>query len=122
MVGAVGTRETPPGPLQGVIGTIASLHDDQHEPAYRDVLTYRSPTSGEPGSKTYLEARTAEEFRALPGCVHLRALRTFGLIDRLTHFTSGFLVDLSRELLPFVTNEPASGAQDMFQHNLWHHT
>ena len=39
-------------PLQGVIGTIASLHDDQHDPAYREVLTYRSPTTGEPASAT----------------------------------------------------------------------
>src|SRR5215472_16744606 len=33
-------------PLQGVIGTIARLHDDQHDPALQDILTYVSPTSG----------------------------------------------------------------------------
>ena len=47
---------------------IASLYDDQHDPAYRDVLAYRSPSTGEPVSKTYLEARTAEEVRGLAGC------------------------------------------------------
>ena len=41
-------------PLQGVIDTIASLCDDQHDPAYRDVLTCQSPTSGEAVSTTYL--------------------------------------------------------------------
>ena len=52
-------------PLQGVIGTIASLCDNQHDPAYRNVLTYASPTTGEPVSATYLEARTADEFAHL---------------------------------------------------------
>ena len=63
-------------PLQGIIGTLASLYDDQHDPAYRDVLTFASPRTGEPVSKTYLEARTSEDVRQLAGCYHLRALRT----------------------------------------------
>jgi 4-hydroxyphenylacetate 3-monooxygenase len=80
-------------PLQGVIGTLAALHDDQFNTAYRDVLTFPSPKTGEPVSKTYLEARTHEEVRGLAGCYHLRAQRTFGLMGRLTDFMSGFLVD-----------------------------
>jgi aromatic ring hydroxylase len=79
--------------LQGVIDTIAALHDDQHDPAYRDILTYASPSSGERVSKTYLEAKTLDEVHGLAGCYHLRSLRTFGLMGRLTDFMSGFLVD-----------------------------
>ena len=45
-------------PLRGVIATIAGLHDDQHDPKLRGILTYPSPTSGEPVSATYLEALT----------------------------------------------------------------
>jgi hypothetical protein len=70
-------------PLQGVIGTIAGLYDDQHDPALQDILTYVSPTSGERVSATYLEARTPAEFAALAGCFHLRAKRTFGLMGGL---------------------------------------
>ena len=79
--------------MQGVIGTIAELYDDQHNPAYRDVLTYKSPTSGESVSKTYLDARTLDDLHGLAGCYHLRAMRTFGLMGRLTDFMSAFLVD-----------------------------
>jgi 4-hydroxyphenylacetate 3-monooxygenase len=114
--GKVVTDVTAYPPLQGVIRTIASLHDDQHDPAYRDVLTYRSPTSGEPVSKTYLEARTAEQFRSLAGCFHLRALRTFGLMGRLTDFMSGFLVDLSVGLRALGKNEAASRAKGMVEY------
>ena len=103
-------------PLQGVIDTIASLCDDQHDPAYRDVLTYRSPTTGEPVSTTYLEARTAAEFKALAGCFHLRALRTFGLMGRLTDFMSAFLVDQAVALRALGKTEAAARAQSMVEH------
>src|SRR5882672_1743821 len=103
-------------PLQGVIDTIASLCDDQHDPAYRDVLTYKSPTTGEAVSTTYLEARTAEEFKALAGCFHLRALRTFGLMGRLTDFMSAFLVDHAVALRALGKTEAAARAQGMVEH------
>src|SRR5882757_1611043 len=103
-------------PLQGVIGTIASLCDDQHDPAYRDVLTYKSPTTGEAVSTTYLEAGTPAEFKALAGCFHLRALRTFGLMGRLTDFMSAFLVDQAVALRALGKNEAAARAQGMVEH------
>lgn len=43
-------------PMQGVIGTIADLRDDQHDLWLRDILTYASPTTGERVSTTYLSA------------------------------------------------------------------
>lgn len=102
-------------PLQGVIETIARLHDDQFDPAFHEVLTYASPSSGERVSKTYLEARTAEDFRALAGCYHLRALSTFGLMGRLTDFMSGFLVDLAVGLRALGKSEAAARAQGMVE-------
>src|SRR5258708_2760758 len=103
-------------PLQGVIGTIASLCDDQHDPALRDVLTYKSPTTGEPVSTTYLEARNEREFAALAGCFHLRAKQTFGLMGRLTDFMSAFLVDQAVALRALGKNEAAARAQGMVEH------
>ncbi len=103
-------------PLQGVIGTIASLCDDQHDPALRDVLTYKSPTTGEPVSTTYLEARNEREFAALAGCFHLRAKQTFGLMGRLTDFMSAFLVDQAVALRALGKKEAAARAQGMVEH------
>ncbi|CAN5226851.1 hypothetical protein BH10PSE6_BH10PSE6_00960 [soil metagenome] len=51
-------------PLQGVSDTIASLYDDQHNPTYRDVLTWRSPTTGEGGEQDL--SRSANG-RGVPG-------------------------------------------------------
>ncbi len=103
-------------PLQGVIDTLAALYDDQHDPAYRDILTYTSPSSGESVSKTYLEARTLDELHALAGCFHLRALRTFGLMGRLTDFMSGFLVDTVVGLRAMGRTEAAARAQYIVEH------
>ena len=103
-------------PLQGVIDTIASLCDDQHDPAYRDLLTCKSPTTSEAVSTTYLEARTAGEFKALAGCFHVRALRTFGLMGRLTDFMSAFLVDQAVALRALGKTEAAARAQGLVEH------
>ena len=100
-------------PLQGVIGTIAGLYDDQHDPALRDILTYASPISGERVSTTYLEARTREEFTALAACFHLRAKRTFGLMGRLTDFMSAFLVDVGVAMRALGKTEAARRAEGM---------
>jgi len=103
-------------PLQGIIGTLASLYDDQHDPAYRDVLTFASPRTGEPVSKTYLEARTSEDVRQLAGCYHLRALRTYGLMGRLTDFMSGFLVDTVVSMRMIGKTAAAESAQWIVDH------
>jgi len=113
--GKVVTDVTAYAPLQGVIATIAGLHDDQFDAKFRDVLTYTSPSSGATVSKTYFEARTAEEFRALAGCFHLRSMRTYGLMGRLTDFMSGFLLDLSVGLRALGKNEAAARAQGMLE-------
>ena len=102
-------------PMRGIIDTIAALHDEQFDPALRDVLTYRSPTTGDPVSNTYLEARTEAEFRALAGCFHLRALRTYGLMGRLTDFMSGFLMDLSAGLRALGKDQAAARAQHVVE-------
>ena len=114
--GNVVTDVTAYAPLQGIIGTIASLYEDQHDPALREILTCLSPSSGERVSTTYLEARTEAEFQALAGCFHLRAKRTFGLMGRLTDFMSAFLVDLAVALRMLGKAEAAARAQGMVEH------
>jgi len=113
--GKVVTDVTAYPPLQGIIGTIAGLHDDQHDPKYRDILTYRSPSTGDLVSKTYLEAKTHDELKQLAGCFHLRALRTFGLMGRLTDFMSGFLVDNAVALRLMGRTEAAARAQGLVE-------
>src|SRR5258708_12314030 len=71
---------------------------------------------GEPVSTAYLEARREQEFKALAGCFHLRAKRTFGVMGRLTDFMSAFLVDDAVALRPLRKTEAAARAQGMVAH------
>src|SRR4030095_4440403 len=87
----------------------------QRDPALRRLLAYKSPTTGEAVSTTYLEARTREEFKTLAGCFHLRAKRTFGLMGRLTDFITAFLVDQAVALRALGKNESAARAQGMVE-------
>ena len=48
-------------PLQRVIWELAALCDRQHEQNFRDVLTYCSPSSGEPVSTSFLIPTTFED-------------------------------------------------------------
>ena len=41
--------------------TLAAIFDLQHDPAHRDTLTYRSPSSGEPVSVAYLMPASSED-------------------------------------------------------------
>jgi len=114
--GKIVTDVTAYAPLRGVIDTIAALYDDQFHPEFHDLLTFRSPTTGDQVSKTYLAARTPEELRALAGCFHLRALRTFGLMGRLTDFMSGFLVDQAVGLKALGKAPAAARAEAVVEH------
>ena len=42
--------------FRNVVRSFAELYDMQHDPAYRDILTYPSPTTGEPVATAFLHA------------------------------------------------------------------
>ena len=44
--------------FRNVVRSYAELYDMQHDPAYRDILTYPSPTTGEPVATSFLRPRT----------------------------------------------------------------
>src|SRR4029453_1300160 len=47
--------------FQGPIQTIAQLYDLQHDPRYRDFMTYPSPTTGEPVPSSFLVPYSQED-------------------------------------------------------------
>lgn len=105
------TDVTEYDPLKGVINTIAGIYDQQNDPSLKGMLTFRSPSTGNLVSKTYLEARSKEEFEQLAACYHIRAQTTFGLMGRLTDFMSAYLMDQVCALRVLGKNEAADKAQ-----------
>src|SRR3954447_2085925 len=47
--------------FRNVVRSYAELYDMQHDPAYRDVLTYPSPVTGDPVATAFLAPRTPQD-------------------------------------------------------------
>ena len=43
--------------FRNVVRSYAELYDMQHDPAFRDILTYPSPATGEPVATSFLHAK-----------------------------------------------------------------
>ena len=60
---------------------VAALYDMQHDPAHRDILTYRSPTSGQPVGTAFMAPRTHADLVKRRKAFQLWAEATLGLIS-----------------------------------------
>lgn len=78
-------------PFQGIIRTLASLYDLQHD--HQELLTYPSPKTGEPVSLSFLMAETVEEVERRCQAEEFRAEFTFGLMGRLPDFCNALVTD-----------------------------
>jgi 4-hydroxyphenylacetate 3-monooxygenase oxygenase component len=73
------------------IRAIAEQYDMQQDPAYRDVMTYPSPTSGAPVSTSFLVPRSREELVKKRQHFKLRADHNFGFMGRAPDFMNQFV-------------------------------
>jgi anthranilate 3-monooxygenase (FAD)/4-hydroxyphenylacetate 3-monooxygenase len=75
------------GPMQ----SIAAQYDMQHDPAYRQIMTYPSPTSGEPVSTSFMLPRSREELVKQRKHFKLRTDQNFGFMGRAPDFMNAFI-------------------------------
>jgi anthranilate 3-monooxygenase (FAD) / 4-hydroxyphenylacetate 3-monooxygenase len=77
--------------FQEPIRAIAEQYDMQLDPAYRDVMTYRSPTTGHPVSTSFLVPHTRDELVKKRKHFKLRADHNFGFMGRAPDFMNQFV-------------------------------
>jgi anthranilate 3-monooxygenase (FAD) / 4-hydroxyphenylacetate 3-monooxygenase len=65
---------------------IAKLYDMQHEPEWREVLTYPSPKTGQPVGTAFMMSRTIEDLRKRREAFRAWAETSFGLLGRSPDF------------------------------------
>jgi 4-hydroxyphenylacetate 3-monooxygenase len=96
-------------PFQRATNELARIYDRQHDAAYRDVLTYPSPTTSKPVSSSFLIPSTFEEVQWRMRGERTRAELTNGMMGRLPDYTNAEVADLAaiRNLLG--RNEPKFG-------------
>ncbi|MCS6925905.1 MAG: 4-hydroxyphenylacetate 3-monooxygenase [Candidatus Binatia bacterium] len=68
------------------IDSLARLYDMQHDAAYRDVLTYRSPTSGQPVGLSFLIPRSRDDLVRRRQMIKTWADATYGMMGRSADF------------------------------------
>ena len=77
--------------FQEPIRAIAEQYDMQHDPAYRDVMTYSSPTTGAPVSTSFLIPYTRDDLVKKRRHFKLRADHNFGFMGRAPDFMNQFV-------------------------------
>ena len=83
-------------PFRGVVATLASLYDLQHE--RRDDLSFKSPSSGEAVAASFLMAETLEQVRWRIAAEQIRADYTYGLMGRMPDFCNALVTDVATGL------------------------
>ena len=96
-------------PFQGVVDTIASLYDLQHEATHQSTLTYPSPNDGRPVGLSFLMAETVEDVGRRVRAEEFRAESTYGLMGRMPDFMNALVTDAAIAA-PFIgQREPRFG-------------
>jgi 4-hydroxyphenylacetate 3-monooxygenase oxygenase component len=79
-------------PFRGVIATLASLYDLQHQRL--DELTFPSPRDGKPVAASFVVAETIEQAHWRIHAEEFRADYTFGLMGRMPDFCNALVADV----------------------------
>jgi 4-hydroxyphenylacetate 3-monooxygenase len=95
--------------FRNVVRSYAELYDMQHDPAYRDVLTYPSPTSGEPVATSFLVPTTAADLAKRRLAAKAWADRSLGMLGRTGDYLNSALMALGAAHDWFAQVNPAFG-------------
>src|SRR5499427_3829657 len=81
--------------FRNVVRSFAELYDMQHDPEYRGILTYPSPTTGDPVATSFLTPRTTADLVKRRSAFKLWADRSFGMLGRTGDYLNSALMALA---------------------------
>ena len=81
--------------FRNVVRSYADLYDMQHDPAFRDVLTYPSPATGEPVATSFLQPITPGDLTKRRQAFRAWADRSFGMLGRTGDYLNSALMALA---------------------------
>jgi 4-hydroxyphenylacetate 3-monooxygenase len=77
--------------FSGIVRTIAANYDFANDPANRELMTYASPSTGEPVNLSYLIPRSVEDLTRRRHALRAGMERTYGLVGRGPEHVASFL-------------------------------
>ncbi|MFG2227571.1 4-hydroxyphenylacetate 3-monooxygenase, oxygenase component [Streptomyces sp. NPDC048644] len=95
--------------FRNVVRTYAELYDLQHSPAHKDVLTYPSPTTGDPVGTSFLTPRTPDDLVKRRKAFKVWADHSNGMLGRTGDFLNSSLMALASAADWFAQADPAFG-------------
>ncbi len=95
-----------------VVETYARLYDLQHEPELRELMTYRSPSSGERVGISFMVPRTVEELVKRREMMSVWARASNGMLGRTGDYLNSCLMALS-EAGPWFEQADAAFAENV---------
>ncbi len=102
-----GVRDHPA--FRNVVRSYAELYDLQHADAHKKVLTYTSPTSGEPVATSFLTPTTPGELRKRRQAFAIRAEHNNGMLGRTGDYLNSALMAMAAAAHWFAEADPAFG-------------
>jgi len=95
--------------FRNVVRSYAELYDLQHSPEHRDVLTYPSPSSGEPVATSFLVPTEPEHLVKRRTAFKLWADHSLGMLGRTGDYLNSALMALGSAADWFAQADPAFG-------------
>jgi 4-hydroxyphenylacetate 3-monooxygenase len=92
--------------LAGIVGSYAELFDLQHDAELRNVLTYPSPSSGEPVATSFMVPRSAEDLVQRRTAFKVWADHTLGTLGRTGDYLNSALMALGQASDWFAQADP----------------
>ncbi len=102
-------------PFRGIIETIGSLYDVQHDNTLQTPLTYSSPKNGEPVGLSFLMANSVDEVNQRLRAEESRAEHTYGLMGRMPDFMNALVTDAA-VAAPFIGQRNPHYAENVIRY------
>ena len=93
--------------FRNLVRTYAELYDLQHRPEFRDVMTYPSPTTGDPVGVQFLMPRTRDDLARRRAFMKVWADYSGGMLGRTADYLSGAIVAMAGAAEWFAQADPA---------------
>jgi 4-hydroxyphenylacetate 3-monooxygenase len=93
--------------FRNLVQAYAALYDLQHDPDHRDLLTYPSPTSGQPVGTSFLQPRNAEDLARRSRMMKLWADCSFGFLGRTGDYLNSAIMAMAAAADWFGQVDPA---------------
>ncbi|CAN5541937.1 4-hydroxyphenylacetate 3-monooxygenase, oxygenase component [soil metagenome] len=95
--------------FKGIIDSLAHLYDMQHDPEYRDELTYVSPDTGDRVGTSFMQPRSREDLEQRSAAMRRWALYSHGMMGRSPDYLSSSIMSFAAAHEFFAQNDPRFG-------------